>query len=156
MSEWKPGDRLNIDGLPFRVVDGHKKDRWAGDMRVEWRTPDGYWRPVSMAASFMLANFHYVVENGLYPPPAEGGEYFVRNVTEAARGDWRVVAERLTTQRRAREGRDAGIVSASGGLVLVPQCLAPSPDSAERCRHAPGHEGPHRSESWAWPQEKAS
>lgn len=154
---WKPGDILHIDGLPFRVVEGRKKDRWPGDMRIEWMTPDGRWRAISMAASFMLANFHYVVEDGLYPPPAAGGEYFVRNVTEAARGDWRVVSERLAEQRRRRESTKP--TSSPGpvvGVFTTAPCSSPSSDQSESCQRPAGHVGPHKSDSWVWPQDKAS
>ena len=113
---WKPGDRQTLDGIPFRVVPGRKVDRWKDDMRGEFLTEEG-WRPVTMATSFALASFHYTVEQGLYPPPAEGGEYFVRNLTEAARGDWQVVRDRLQEQRRAREERGSRMTASVGNTT---------------------------------------
>ena len=98
---WVMGDAGRFDcGLQWRVVRGKKR---AGDLRMEWNVA-GRWVPVGMDASFVLADFHYEIEDVLYPPPQHlGGEKFHRALRASIEHGWRRAASELDAER-ARSG----------------------------------------------------
>jgi hypothetical protein len=98
---WQPHWRKTVAGLPLRVVPGYKAP---DDLRLEWLTPDG-WRPVTMAAGAILADFWYENEEVLYPPPAAGGHYYLSYVNQAAHEGWEVADARLLAERQAKQER---------------------------------------------------
>lgn len=81
---WHPGQTVEISGVTFRVVQGRKGP---ADLRLEWLTSSGSWRPVDMAAGGLMADFFYENESYLYPDH-KGGRKYLDYLREAAQFGW--------------------------------------------------------------------
>lgn len=91
------GDQGTIGPVEWRVRRGGKAP---GDLVVELRSPG--WCRVKMAVVCLLADFHYQVEEILYPRAEgkAGGEYILGALTEACRDSgWAAVAARIERER---------------------------------------------------------
>ena len=83
---WNPAMQFALGGIEFRVRPGRKAD---GDLVLEWMTSEG-WRAIPMSVGLMLNDFHYSVEDHLYPPPFyKGGRYWLEYVRHAVDHGWR-------------------------------------------------------------------
>lgn len=143
---WKAGWRYTLAGLPLRVVPGAKSPE---DLRIDWMTPDGTWRAVPMAAGAIFADFWFDNENVLYPPPAAGGQYYLRYLSQAANDGWEAADGRLKAEQAAKRPQPAP-------STVVNWCRDRAPDGAEVCVQPPGHDGPHKGPSWVWPRDRAA
>ena len=101
VQRWRIGQSFDLGGIRFQVSEGKKAP---GDLRLDWLTTDG-WRPIPFSVSFLLADFHYYVEDILYPRGGRlGGEKFLREMSIAGRKGWQVAQERLNAEKqRAKE-----------------------------------------------------
>lgn len=73
-----PGDEGYLPGgIEYRVVQGRKAP---GDMRLDIRVKGSAWVPVPMNLGALLADFHFQVEDILYPRGCglQGGEKYMR------------------------------------------------------------------------------
>jgi len=111
MRRWGAGDWLEIDGVRFRVCVGRKAP---DDLRLEWLTENG-WRPVSMMAGALLADFFWENEEHLYPQANGylGGNKYLKYLRHAAihgygRAEAGLRAERVARPRLWMEGDAAG------------------------------------------------
>jgi hypothetical protein len=97
VTTFTPGDNGEINGVVWRVVAGRKAD---GDMAVELRTAE--WVRTKMALPLLLSDFHYQVEDILFPRALGqyGGEYFLHAVAQSCREHgWEQVSKRVELER---------------------------------------------------------
>jgi hypothetical protein len=108
------GDRFMCSGLAFRVEQGRKLSRVAGetDLLLEVWTGDR-WAAVGMELGAMLTQFFYENEQVLYPPalmngsgePLLGGQRYLNACRAAIHHGWEAVAQQLEAERRRKNGR---------------------------------------------------
>lgn len=92
------GQVWSFAGVAFRIRPGAKGPR---DCVMEWRGVNG-WRPIPMAALFLVVDFLTWNEDYLYPNPRRGGEELFRYFTIARINGWRYATAMLEEARRRR------------------------------------------------------
>jgi len=91
---FKPGDTGKVGELHWRISRGNKAE---GDMVLDVKAAD--WTRVKLCVACLFADFHYQVEDILYPT-RRGGEYPLSAIAEACRENgWRHVADRIERER---------------------------------------------------------
>lgn len=100
MKRWRP-QSFKISDLPFRIVPGSKEQ---GDLRIEWQTPDGRWRPIHMQAMFVLVDFFAENEDWLSMSRdhwrMSAYQYLLAELSSAMRNGYQVPTRKIENQRR--------------------------------------------------------
>lgn len=103
---WEANRQYIVSGLKFRTVRGSKDSRTVDpDVRLDvWNGRE--WVPVSMGLSFFLAEFHYEIEDRLYPPALGnlGGQMFLDHLSKAVVHGWQYALELLQEARGRKRG----------------------------------------------------
>ncbi len=97
------GEEGIAGGMRYRIDPGRKKE---GDLILKlW---DGKsWVPIGMELGGMLADFHYQVEENLYPRNAgfKGGEKYFEHMRRAVKNGWRFAGAILTAERQTSQAQ---------------------------------------------------
>lgn len=72
---------------------------------MEWMV-GGQWQAIPMEAVAILTDFFYENENVLYPPPAEGGDYFMTYLHGAATEGFGVVEVQLQAEKQQKRATE--------------------------------------------------
>lgn len=99
---WWAGQEGYVGGMLFRVVPGAKGPN---DLRLDWRI-QGIWRPVPMKVVAFMTDFFYDNEDALYPPPAQGGEFFITYLRQATVHGFKDADRGLRDDQAMRQYRD--------------------------------------------------
>lgn len=96
-SDFTAGEHGEVSGFRYRIVEGQKKP---GDLVLEIFNGER-WVKVSMELGGFLADFHYQVEDHLYPRTSghKGGEKYFEHMRRAVKNGWRFASAILTSER---------------------------------------------------------
>lgn len=99
MRRFAAGDAWEIGGVRYRVVTGKKGP---DDLRLEWSAATGKWTAVEMAHAACQTDFFCENEDYLYPPPQQGGQYFMDFLHKARGLGWDAAWRILRGEKAAR------------------------------------------------------
>lgn len=103
-SPFKPDIEYERSGLKFRVRRGRKGPQ---DQVLEWHTPHG-WQLIRLDDVAFIVEFLYRNEDRLYPRANgfQGGEKFLKYLTQAAREGYSAAAESLAEEKAVKAQRN--------------------------------------------------
>lgn len=101
---FSPGQRFDINGITFRVEQGHKVWPALDDLRLDWYDPNmRAWRAVKMEVCLFMVDFFTENEDALRPHrpwwKQNGHHYFLMKCTQTVRDGWESVGAEIQRQR---------------------------------------------------------